>query len=261
MLLTGLGQLEADCFDFIKYATPPIKNNKLLFSELWINKYRLSHSFLVYSVDYKCICQVKFNEIVARILTYLFCVIGKFIIYRSCFVSLQHVLRINPVKMKSVDIRFFSVEENSQPKENKEKAPKAKKVILKGYISNAGKVVFPAKIVANLAISIENSAFKVGMQDGKRKAKILYIVPAADDQVDVFQFEKAAKSYTLSLPFILKKNGIDFKETKYEFIVELADYQGSTVLELQLSPAETAPKAPYSGKPRGRKPKEKEGVE
>jgi len=163
--------------------------------------------------------------------------------------------------MKSVDIRFFSFEENSQPKEKSEKMPKEKKVILKGYISNAGKVVFPAKIVADLGIDIENTAFKIGMQDGKRKAKYLYMVPAGDDQTDVFQLEKAAKSYTLSLPFILKKSGIDFKETKYDFIVNLFDYQGSTALELQLSPVETAPKAPYTGKPRGRKPNVKEGVE
>lgn len=163
--------------------------------------------------------------------------------------------------MKSVDIRFFSVEENSQPKEKKEKTPKAKKVVLKGYISNAGKVVFPAKTVAGLGIDIENTSFKVGMQDGKRKAKSLFMVPATSDQTDVFQLEKAAKSYTLSLPFILKKSGIDFKENKYEFVVNIFDYQESTALELQLSQAETAPKAPYTGKPRGRKPKVKEGVE
>lgn len=163
--------------------------------------------------------------------------------------------------MKSIDIRFFSIEENSQPKENKEKAPKAKSVILKGYISNAGKVVFPARTVADLGVDIENTTFKIGVQGGKRKAKYLYMVPAGDDQTDVFKLEKAAKSYTLSLPYILKKSGIDFKETKYDFVINLFDYEGATALELQLNQADTAPKVPYVGKPRGRKPKVKEGVE
>lgn len=163
--------------------------------------------------------------------------------------------------MKSIDIRFFSSQENSLPKDKKAKNPKPKKVVLNGYISGAGKLVFPAKIVAELGIDIENALFKVGMQDGKRKAKSLYVVPAGNDEADTFQFEKAAKSYTLSLPVILKKSGVDFKETKYVFSIDLFDYKETTALALQLSQLETAPKKPYTGKPRGRKKKVKADAE
>lgn len=159
--------------------------------------------------------------------------------------------------MKSIDIRFFSSEENSLPKDKKAKDPKPKKVVLNGYISGAGKLVFPAKIVADLGVDIGNAAFKVGMQGGKRKAKTLYVVPAGSDQTDTFQFEKAAKSYTLSLPVILSKNGVDFKETKYVFAIHSFDYEGVVALELQLRQQEDAPKKTYTGKPRGRKPKAK----
>ncbi|GAB4015276.1 hypothetical protein GCM10028808_40150 [Spirosoma migulaei] len=157
--------------------------------------------------------------------------------------------------MKSIDIRFFSLAENSLPKAKKEKAVKAKKVILTGYISNAGKLVFPAKTTTGLGVDFENTTFKVGMQEGKRKAKSLYLVPVSDSQEDTFQVEKAAKSYTLSLPFILKKSGVDFGKSKYAFTIRLFDYEGSTAFELQLSQEDAAPKVPYTGKPRGRKPK------
>lgn len=163
--------------------------------------------------------------------------------------------------MKSRDIRFFSSDENDLPKEGKAETPKSKKVVLTGYISNAGKVVFPTKTVAGLGITIENTAFKVGMLEGKRKAKYLYAVPAAEGETNTFQFEKAAKSHTMSLPVILKKSGVNFKKTKYVFVVDTFDYQGVTGLELELSQYEETPKKPYTGKPRGRKPKAKEGVE
>ena len=163
--------------------------------------------------------------------------------------------------MKSIDIRFFSSDENNQPKERKTETPKSKKEVLTGYISNAGKVVFPAKTVADLGIDIANAAFKVGMQEGKRKAKSLYVVPAAESEVNTFQFEKAAKSFTMSLPFILKKSGVDFKKTKYVFTIHSFDHKETTGFELQLKQYEEAPKVPYTGKPRGRRLKAKEGVE
>jgi hypothetical protein len=157
--------------------------------------------------------------------------------------------------MKAVDIRFFSSEENTLQKERKVKEAKLKKIVLNGYISGAGKLVFPAKIVGDLGVALENAAFKVGMQEGKRKAKSLYVVPADEAETNTFQFEKAAKSYTMSLPVILKKSGIDFKETKYVFSIDRFDYEGATALELQINPLEETPKKPYTGKPRGRKPK------
>lgn len=158
--------------------------------------------------------------------------------------------------MKSVDIRFFVPSENSAPIVKKEKAAKAKKVILTGYISPAGKLVFPAKTVADLGVDFETTSFKVGMQDGKRKAKSLYLVPASEIQDETFQAEKAAKSYTISLPFILKKSGVDFEKSKFNFLIKLFAYEGITAFELLLKAEETTPKAPYPGKPRGRKAKQ-----
>ncbi|GAB3956386.1 hypothetical protein GCM10028805_46080 [Spirosoma harenae] len=159
--------------------------------------------------------------------------------------------------MKKLSIRFFSSAENSAAKDNKIKEPKAKKVVLTGYISTSGKVVFPTKTVADLGIDLESAVFKVGMQEGKRKAKSIYLVPATD-QADTFQFEKAAKSYTLALPFILKRSGVDFEKGKYNFTIRFFNHDDATALELQLDQEEATPKAPYTGKPRGRKPKSQE---
>lgn len=92
------------------------------------------------------------------------------------------------------------------------------------------------------------------MDQGKRKAKSLYLVPS-DSNEDTFSFEKGTKNYSLSLPFILTRSGIDYAKTKYEFTIRLFEYEGRTAFELQLSPEATA-KAPYMGKPRGRKPRQ-----
>ena len=92
------------------------------------------------------------------------------------------------------------------------------------------------------------------MDQGKRKAKSLYLVPSSSD-AETFSFEKAAKSYTMAIPFILKKSGIDFAKTKYGFTIRLFEYEGTTAFELQVAPESAAPKVPYTGKPRGRKPK------
>lgn len=177
-------------------------------------------------------------------------------------VSLYLVDSINPMLMKATAIRFFSPQENQLPNHKKENATQPKKIILTGYISTSGKLVFPAKAVAELGIDTENNTFKVGVPQGKRKAKLLYLVPAENGQDDTFQLEKAAKSYTLSLGVILKKSGVDFTQSKYSFTIELFNYDGNTAMELQLrQQEEAAPKAAYTGKPRGRKSKEKAVVE
>ena len=159
--------------------------------------------------------------------------------------------------MKAINIHFFSPTENQQPTAKAEKAakPAKAKLILTGYISTAGKLVLPTKTVAHLGVDLSKTAFKVGMDEGKRKAKSLYLVPSSSD-AETFGFEKAAKSYTLALPFILKKSGVDFAKTKYGFTIRLFEYEGTTALELQVAPESVAPKVPYTGKPRGRKPKE-----
>lgn len=157
--------------------------------------------------------------------------------------------------MKAVAIRFFSPQENNALTQKKEKSPRLKEIILTGYISGSGKLVFPAKTVAGLGLDVDNTSFKIGIEEGKRKAKTLYLVPAVDGQENSFQLEKAAKSYTLSLPFILRKSGVDYSSRKYGFRIELIEYEGSQAYALQLSQDEAAPKAAYTGKPRGRKPK------
>ena len=157
--------------------------------------------------------------------------------------------------MKALNIHFFSPAENSQAKQKNEKPAKPTKVVLSGYISSNGKLVMPDRTVTNLGVDLSTTSFKVGMDQGKRKAKSLYLVPASDGE-ETFGFEKAAKSYSLSLPFILKKSGVDFVKTKYEFNIRLFEYEGRTAFELQLAPETVTPKVPYTGKPRGRKSKQ-----
>lgn len=153
--------------------------------------------------------------------------------------------------MKAKQIRFFSPQENSESKQPKKKAA-VKQTPATGYISSAGKVVFPNKTVSQLGLDPDNNMFKVGTQDGKRKIKSLYLIPGADGQEEAFALEKAAKSYSMSLSYILQRGGIDFANTKYTFTVKPFDYDnGVEGFELKL--ASDAPKPEYTGKPRGRK--------
>ncbi|WP_460967943.1 hypothetical protein [Spirosoma migulaei] len=59
--------------------------------------------------------------------------------------------------MKAINIHFFSTTDNSQAKPKTGKAAKPAKVVLTGYISSSGKLVFPAKTVANLGINLDNT--------------------------------------------------------------------------------------------------------
>ncbi|GAB3568464.1 hypothetical protein GCM10027578_21020 [Spirosoma luteolum] len=155
--------------------------------------------------------------------------------------------------MKAKNIQFFKPEENTAVKESKKTT--AKKVVSTGYISGAGKLVFPAKSVEQLGLTPEDVSFMIGAQEGKRKVNVLYLVPAGADETGAFRMEKAAKSYTISLALILQKSKIDYANTKYTFVIKPFTYQeGVTGYELQLE--DTAPKAPYTGKPRGRKRKD-----
>ena len=157
--------------------------------------------------------------------------------------------------MKAINIHFFSSTENQLPTPKAEKAAKPAKLLLTGYISTAGKLVLPAKTAAHLGVDLSKTSFKVGMDEGKRKAKSLYLVPGSTDE-ETFTFEKAAKSYTLALPFILKRSGVDFAKTKYDFTIRLFEYEGTTAFDLKIAPEAAVTKVPYTGKPRGRKPKQ-----
>ncbi|QJW90220.1 hypothetical protein HNV11_12960 [Spirosoma taeanense] len=156
--------------------------------------------------------------------------------------------------MKAKEIRFFKIEDNSEQKPKVQ----AKPATITGYISTGGKIVFPAKSVKQLNFDPETTRFKVGVQQGKRKIKSLFLVPA-DDQSEAFDLIKAAKSYTIALALILQKSGIDYANTKYSFTVKPFEYEaGVTGYELQLD--DQSPKAEYTGKPRGRKRKTTENA-
>ena len=155
--------------------------------------------------------------------------------------------------MKAKQIRFFSPNENSESKKKK-KEKVAKAVPATGYISSTGKLVFPDKTVAQLGLDPQSNQFKIGTQEGKRKIKSLYLIPGVEGGEETFELEKAAKSYGISLPYILQKGGIDYANTKHTFTIKSFEYgEGVTGYELKLS--NESPKAEYTGKPRGRKPK------
>jgi hypothetical protein len=148
--------------------------------------------------------------------------------------------------MQTDEIRFFN------PSENTDVAPKkrAKKpATMTGYISATGKLVLPNKTVEQLGINPSDMMFKVGAQAGKRKAKQLYLVPASGEDAAAFEVVKAAKSYSISLPFILQKNGIDYVGQKYSFVISPFDFAGGvTGYMLKLNkPAEKTGKV---GRPR-----------
>ena len=159
--------------------------------------------------------------------------------------------------MKASNIRFFSPTENRKAQPETQLVSKPPQIALAGYVSSGGKLMFPNKMVSNLGIDLDTTLFKVGMEEGKRKAKQIYLVPTSNDQ-ESFRFEKAAKSYTLALPFILKKYGVDFSKAKFGFTIQLFEYEGTPSLELQMAVPQTTTKAPYTGKPRGRKPRQVE---
>lgn len=157
--------------------------------------------------------------------------------------------------MKTTQIRFFSRQENSEQKEKS--APKSTPVT--GYISGAGKLVFPVKTISQLGIEPDGNRFKIGTQEGKRKLKSLYLVPDASGDPEAFDLEKGAKSYTISLPIILQKGGIDYSNSKYTFTVKPFEYEeGVSGLELMLTSQESKE---YTGKPRGRKAKSQDAAE
>ncbi|ARK12113.1 hypothetical protein [Fibrivirga algicola] len=126
--------------------------------------------------------------------------------------------------MQTEEIRFFSPSENTEEVAPKKRSKKP--VTVTGYISATGKLVLPNKSVEQLGINPAGLAFKVGAQAGKRKAKMLYLVPASASDSASFELVKAAKSYSISLPFILQKNGIDYVGQKYTFVVNSFDFDG-----------------------------------
>ena len=151
--------------------------------------------------------------------------------------------------MKLKAIKFFS------PEENVEKVQKASKAapLPKGYISNSGKLVFPATVLGDLGIDPESTYFKIGTQGGKRKIKSLYLVPATSSD-QTFSFEKSGRGHVIPLAVILKKGGVNFDSEKLIFKISTFDFDQATK-GYELTIESETPKTEYTGKPRGRKPK------
>lgn len=150
--------------------------------------------------------------------------------------------------MKARAIKFFSPEDNVSVVKKTEEKPKPT-----GYVSTSGKLVLPPKTLEELGIEPETARFKIGTQQGKRTLKYLYLIPSADEN-ETFALTRSGRGYSIPLELILRKGGIDFENTKYIFEVTLFNYdEGVVGFELALGTEE--PKPAYTGKPRGRKPK------
>lgn len=152
--------------------------------------------------------------------------------------------------MKAKNIRFFSPQENEQKSDKKATV----KSLPKGYISAAGKIVFPSQAIEELGIEPDTTKFLVGTDDGKRKIKNLYLVPT--DQDSAFSITRSGRGYSLPLELILSKGGIDYGNQKYVFTASIFQHEGSVGYALEISPEQALEKVPYTGKPRGRKPKD-----
>ncbi|WP_353720097.1 hypothetical protein [Dyadobacter sp. 676] len=152
--------------------------------------------------------------------------------------------------MKLKAIKFFSPEENvSKAKETRKEAP-----LPTGYISNTGKLVFPATALRDLGIDPESTKFKIGTQEGKRKIKSVYLVPSTSSD-QTFSFEKSGRGHVIPLAIILKKGNVNFESEKLIFKISTFDFD-QTTKGFELAIEAEAPKPEYTGKPRGRKPRQ-----
>lgn len=81
----------------------------------------------------------------------------------------------------------------------------------------------------------------------------MYLIPT-DEQEGAFAFSKVGRGSGISLAVILKRGGVDYQAIKHIFTVTIFNYsEGVTGYELAIEVE--ALKEPYTGKPRGRKPK------
>ena len=104
-----------------------------------------------------------------------------------------------------------------------------------------------------MGIDPESTHFKIGTQEGKRKIKSVYLVPAASSD-QTFSFEKSGRGHVIPLALILKKGNVNFESEKLIFKISTFDFDQNTK-GYELAIETEAPKPEYTGKPRGRKPK------
>ncbi|MBO0953316.1 hypothetical protein [Fibrella forsythiae] len=162
--------------------------------------------------------------------------------------------RIDFKDMTQSAIHFFTPQDNAPdgPVKTNEKSPQ-----LRGYISSSGKLTLPLSTLEQLGLA--HSAFLVGTDAGKRRIKTLYLIPAEPGEPETFTMSQGAKSRFIELGPLLRNNGLDFGATKYSFSVSPFTYEGQSAYALALREEKAAdaqqPKAPYMGKPRGRRKK------
>ncbi|WP_266366349.1 hypothetical protein [Tellurirhabdus rosea] len=154
--------------------------------------------------------------------------------------------------MKERKLRFFS------PNENVEKTQKVskKEEPLTCSISLTGRLVFPLSTAEQLGMTDENTDYRIGMEEGKRKVKSLYLVPADTQGDDTFKFVKTGRSFTVPLHGILKSLNLDYTTTLFTFAVTPFSFgNGVSGLELKLAGQVEREKREGEPKKRGRKPR------
>jgi hypothetical protein len=153
-----------------------------------------------------------------------------------------------------MSIHFFSLLDN---RKTKALPGKKRTTTLKGAVTRSGKLLLASKALDQLGLNPQTMRFRIGTPAGKRTAKALYLVPVAEATTDFFTLTKASKRYTLPLAGILQQMRIDYQSSPYRFVLTpFAFEDGLTGYELRFTGGEAPkPKAPYTGKPRGRKPK------
>ncbi|PRY20401.1 hypothetical protein CLV58_1588 [Spirosoma oryzae] len=154
------------------------------------------------------------------------------------------------------DIRFFTQADNKAVSAKADKV--AKSVPLTGYFSPTGKLVLPTKTVQAMSDLNSVRAIKIGSPAEKRKLTVLYLIPTDEQDAEGFPVTSTPRGLTIELAQILTSGRVDYKTEKYSFTLKPFAYQeGTTGYELSLTAKLAQPKAPYMGKPRGRKPKAK----
>lgn len=155
-------------------------------------------------------------------------------------------------------IRFFTQADNQSAAKEVRTKKTAKLISLTGYVSATGKLVLPTKTLQAINESGTLQAMKVGSPSGKRTVTVLYLVPTDEQDTEGFPLVAAAKGATIDLGQILHDGRIKYKAEKYDFTLTPFTYEaGVTGYELELTTRSSKPKVPYTGKPRGHKPKGK----
>lgn len=156
------------------------------------------------------------------------------------------------------DIRFFTQADNQSISTTAKANKTAKSIPLTGYVSPTGKLVIPTKTVQAMGNLSGVQAVKVGSPAGKRKLTVLYLMPTDEPDAEGFTVTTTPRGLTIELAQILTSGRVDYKTDKYSFTLTPFTYQEGIIgYELALTTQQAQPKAPYMGKPRGRKPKAK----